>query len=121
MSVCDTICISNLEAVCIIGTLSHERGVPQRLVIHLELVCDLTAAGVSDALDDTIDYAALAQEVTGIALASRCHLLERLASLIAAHCLQNPRVAAVTVRLEKPDALPGSAVAAVSITRVRAG
>lgn len=121
MNVHDTICISNLETVCIIGTLPHERVVPQRLVIHLEIACDLAAAGASDALDDTLDYATLAQEVTDIALTGRCHLLERLASLMATHCLQKPRVAAVTVRLEKPDALPHGALAAVSITRARTG
>jgi len=33
------------------------------------------------------------------------------------HPLKQPGVLAVTVRLEKPDALPGGAVAGVSITR----
>lgn len=117
MSIHDTIIIRNLETVCIIGTLPRERTEPQRLVIGLEVICDLARAGVSDAIEDTVDYAALAREAVEIARASHCHLLERLADLLAAHCLKQPGVLAVTVRLEKPDALPGGAVAGVSITR----
>ncbi len=119
MSTCDTILISNLETTCIIGTLPHERVTPQRIIIRLELACDLTAAGISDALADTVDYAALSQEAVAIARDSRCHLLERLAALLAEHCLTKPGVAAATVRIDKPDALPGVAVAAVSITRTK--
>ncbi|MBM4163846.1 MAG: dihydroneopterin aldolase [Lentisphaerae bacterium] len=117
MSMHDTIIIRDLETVCIIGTLPRERIEPQRLIMGLELTCDLARAGVSDTITDTVDYATLAQEATAIARTSRCHLLERLAALLAAHCLKQPGVTAVTVRLEKPDALPGSAVAGVSITR----
>ena len=117
MSIHDTIIIRNLETVCIIGTLPRERTEPQRLIIGLEVICDLARAGVSDAIEDTVDYAALAREAVEIARASHCHLLERLADLLAAHCLKQPGVRAVTVRLEKPDALPGGAVAGVSITR----
>ena len=117
MSIHDTIIIRNLETICIIGTLPRERTEPQRLIIGLELTCDLTRAGVSDAITDTVDYATLAQEATAIARTSHCHLLERLADLLATHCLKQPGVRAVTVRLDKPDALPGGAVAGVSITR----
>jgi dihydroneopterin aldolase len=119
MSIHDTIIICNLETTCIIGTLPRERIEPQRLIIGLELTCDLSRAGVSDAITDTVDYAAVAREAVEIARESRCHLLERLAALLAAHCLKQPGVTAVTVRLDKPDALPGGAVAGVSITRSR--
>lgn len=115
----DTIRISRLETRCIIGTLPRERETPQRLIIDLELACDLAPAGASDALADTVDYAVLAQEAVALADNSRCHLLERLAELLARHCLRNPRVTAATVRLEKPDALPGGAVASVAVTRTR--
>ena len=121
MRVYDTICIRQLETLCLIGVLPHERTTPQRLVISLDLTCDLTRAGESDALEETVDYAAVAQEVTRIACASHCRLIERLAALIAAHCLTKPGVSCVTVRIDKPEALPGGAVAAVSITRRKAG
>jgi len=115
----DTLTIRNLETTCIIGTLPEERTRPQRLVIELNLLCDLARAGASDAIEETTDYAALAAEATAIARSSQCRLLERLAALLAAHCLRKPGVDTVTVRLEKPDALPGGAVASVSITRNR--
>jgi 7,8-dihydroneopterin aldolase/epimerase/oxygenase len=117
MSIHDTIIIRNLETACIIGTLPRERTEPQRLVIGLEVICDLARAGVSDAIEDTVDYAALAREAVEIARTSHCRLLERLANLLATHCLKQPGVRAVTVRLDKPDALPGGAIAGVSITR----
>ncbi len=115
----DTIRISRLETRCIIGTLPREREIPQRLIIDLELACDLAPAGASDALADTVDYAALAQEAVALANNSHCRLLERLAVLLAQHCLRDPRVTAVTVRLEKPEALPGGAVVRVAVTRAR--
>lgn len=115
----DTIRLATLQTCCIIGTLPHERTTPQRLTIDLELTCDLRQAGASDALADTVDYAALAQEAEVIARDSQCRLLERLATLLANHCLLHPLVAAVAVQLEKPDALPGSAIASVTITRKR--
>jgi dihydroneopterin aldolase len=115
----DTLSIRQLEAVCIIGALPHERTTPQRVVISLDLTCDVSRAGESDALEDTVDYAAVAQEVIQIACASHCRLIERLASLLAAHCLRKPGVTGVTVRIDKPEALPGRAIAAVSITRRR--
>ncbi len=115
----DTISIRHLETVCIIGVLPQERMTPQRLGISLDLICDLTRAGESDALEDTVDYATVAQEVTRIACTRHCRLIERLAALIAAHCLMKPGVAGVTVRIDKPEALPGGAIAAVSITRHR--
>ena len=91
----------------------------QRLIIDLELSCDLTAAGASDDLADTIDYAALASGAVEVARQSRCHLLERLGTLLADHCLALPGVMAAAVRLQKPQALADGAMASVTIRRAR--
>ncbi|NLL84760.1 MAG: dihydroneopterin aldolase [Lentisphaerae bacterium] len=113
----DVIRITNLSTNCIIGVLPHERTYPQRLVIGLELMCDFTVAGSSDDLADTVDYGALSQAAVAIAQKSECKLLERLATLLANHCLSYRGVKAVVVQLEKPDALPDGAVASVVMKR----
>ena len=53
--------IQNHEVNCIIGVWDHERLSPQRVGFDLVLTFDAAAACVSDRLEDTINYAQLAQ------------------------------------------------------------
>ena len=60
-----------------------------------------TAAGESDALDDTVDYSAVAEAVSRVVHSERYHLLERLATRIAEVCRVDERVTAVAVTVRK--------------------
>ena len=84
----------------------------------MRLAVDLRAAGRSDDLADTIDYAALAERLRAVAAASRFRLLEALAEALAAEALRDPRVGAAEIALRKPDAVP-EALAEVRIVRRR--
>ena len=115
----DRILIRDLAVRCIIGTMPKERKQPQRVILDLVLDCDLHAAGKSDRLDDTMDYKALKDEVVRFVQASQYFLLERLADRVAALCLKEQRVHAVTVTIDKPGALTQARSVAVEITRRR--
>ena len=118
MSAPDRIHLDDLAVQCIIGTLPEERTTPQEVVLQVALEVNLHRAGLSDSLDDTIDYQSLEERIVQAAEAARCQLIERLAQVVAEVCLQEQRVEAVTVRVEKPGAPVRSRVA-VEIRRER--
>lgn len=113
----DRIHLEGLRASCIIGTGAKERERRQELRLDVSLHVDLSAAGRSDELADTVDYSALARGIVELAEASAFHLIERLAEEIAAFCLAEARVRRVEVRVDKPHALPVGRSAAVQIVR----
>ena len=116
----DRIFIRDLRLRAIIGVDDVERERPKEILLNLELETDLTAAARSDALEDAVDYQALTEQVARHVQASRHRLLERLADSVAQLVLESfPAVDAVTVRADKPGALPSADSVAVQIRRTR--
>ena len=101
----DKIIISDLRLPVIVGTLPHERERRQEIVIDLELSLDLAAAGRSDELGDTVDYAEIERRVVELAENSSFRLLEALAGAIGRLVLSFDRIAGCRVRIAKPRAL----------------
>ena len=97
----DAISISGLRAQTHIGVTPEEREQPQQVVVDLELEADLRAAGRSDALEDTVDYANVTSMVTRLVEASQAHLLEHLAEDIAEALLRLEGLRAVRVEIAK--------------------
>lgn len=102
------------------GVLPEERTRPQPFELDLDVEADLRAAGASDALDATVDYAALAEAAARVVSEEHHALLERLAERVAEVVLAvDPRVRSATVgirKLQPPVALDLSS-AGVRITR----
>jgi 7,8-dihydroneopterin aldolase/epimerase/oxygenase len=118
----DLIEIRGLRALGIIGVNPEERNRPQPFELDLDLEADLSVAGTSDALADTVDYG-LAVAVAERVVREESHLLlERVAQRIADELLALERVAGVTVTIRKvrPPLPQDVATAAVTITRRRA-
>ncbi len=96
------------------GVTLEERMEPQPIEVDVELETDLVAPAASDELADTIDYSAVFELVQGIVEGRSYRLIEALAgeiaaALLAAHGDDDPRLAAVEVRVRKPQApLPGT-------------
>ncbi len=110
-----------LEGIC--GALPEERDRPQPLEIDLDVEADLTAAGASDALADTVDYGAICQVVADVVAAGTPQLLEHLAADLAAAVLGvDERVSAVTVAVRKlrPPVPQALATSGVRVRRTRA-
>lgn len=115
----DRLELLGLEVECVIGDLPDERRCEQRLVVDVSLACDLAAAAASDALRDTVDYAALSAKIRDTLRDARCHMIERAAECVAAICLADPRVKEARVRVEKSGCVRGLRAAAVVIVRDR--
>jgi len=88
------IVIAGLRELGVHGVLPEEQARPQPFEIDVELEVDLTAAGESDELDDTVDYSAVSEAASRVVKSERYHLLERLATRIAEVCGADPRVKA---------------------------
>lgn len=71
--------IERLEFRGCCGITPEERARPQPLAVDLELDYQLEAAGRSDNLDSTIDYAKIAQRVVEVGTEKACNLLESMA------------------------------------------
>lgn len=115
----DRIRICDLRVRCILGVNPEERRERQDVVINLVIHADLSKAGKSDRLGDTVDYRALKKRVLALAEGSQYFLEEALAEAIAALCLEDPAVQQVDVRVDKPYALRFARTVAVEISRGR--
>ena len=115
----DQLELCGLEVACVIGDRPEERLREQRLMVDVSLSLDLSAVAGSDALCDTVDYAALTETIRTALRHARCHMVECAADCVARVCLADSRVTAVRVRVEKSGAISGLRAAAVQITRKR--
>ena len=115
----DRILVSGLRVMGVHGVLPEEQVRAQPFAIDLTLVIDLAPAGVSDALDDTVDYGAVAEAVAAVVAGEQHQLLERLAARIAEVCRTDPRVREVTVSLRKLRPPVPVALASVGVTITR--
>ena len=97
----DLIELRGLRAVGICGALPEERERPQPFEVDLDVEADLSVAGGSDRLEDTVDYGALSEAVVAVVAGEQPILLERMAQRIAEVVLATPGVAAVTVVVRK--------------------
>ena len=97
----DRILIAGLRELGVHGVLPEERVRPQPFEVGLELRVDLTKAGASDELADTVDYGAVCDAVSRVVSSENYHLLERLAQRIAEVCTIDPRVLGVVVEVRK--------------------
>lgn len=98
------------------GANPGERDRPQPFDIDLVLDVDATRARRSDALEDTVDYAAIEARVRSIVKTTSFALLERLGQEILDALLHDRRIRAAEIAIGKPGLLDG----ATPVVRVRA-
>ena len=115
----DTVKIERLELDCIIGINPWERLTKQQITVDIELDTDLTAAGKSDSIEDTINYRTIAKTVTTEVEKSDYGLIESIGAKIADICLEDDRVFSVRVTVRKPGAVRKASAVGIVIRRNR--
>jgi len=115
----DRIQITDLLLRTIIGINEEERRNRQDVLINITLYAGTQAAGASDDIEDAVNYRTITKKVIKRVEESSFYLVERMAAEIAAICLQDPRVEAVDVSVEKPGALRFARSVGVEIHRTR--
>ena len=108
--------VRGLEVQAAIGVYDHEYHRLQPLFLDVEL--DLGAAPVRE-LSDTLDYDFVAAIARDLAAGEHIQLVETFAEKVALACFDHPRVQAVRVRVEKPDAIPAAAAAGCEVSYSR--
>lgn len=111
----DSILIRGLRVDTHVGVTEEERSTPQTVVADIAIATDLSAAGRSDAIGDTVDYeeaSRVAAQAIGAAPAS---LLEHLAERVARGILALKGVNAVTVEIAKDPPPVGENVQNIAV------
>ena len=104
------------------GVNPEERVLGQRYVVDLAVELDLTRAGRTDRLEDTVSYSHIYRTVRAVMEGEPRNLLESAAQAIADRVLDEFPVEAITVTVKKPNPpVRGSSIdlAAVQIHRTR--
>ena len=101
-----------------IGVHQHERLANQRIRINLELTVDY-AKPIEDDLENVLCYARLVTGIRGVVGARHVNLIETLADDIARMCLEDPRVRAARVQIDKLDVFPEAESVGIAIERRR--
>jgi dihydroneopterin aldolase len=101
----DIIYINDLRAEAVIGVFDWERRITQTLRFDIELGTDIRKAAASDALDDTINYKAVAKRVIAYVQQSGFQLVETLAERLAQVIIEEFGVAWVRLRVNKAGAV----------------
>lgn len=115
----DQIFITDILARGVIGISDREREHPQDVLVNVILYIDITAAGQSDRLEDTVNYSTVAKQVLAYVETSKRYTLEALASDLASQLLQDYPIQGVCIRAEKPGAVRFTSSVGVEIERFR--
>jgi 7,8-dihydroneopterin aldolase/epimerase/oxygenase len=105
----DQICLTKIRGYGYTGALPEEQVLGQWFEVDVTLWLDLSQAGNSDRLEDTLNYCTIIDPVKRLISTAKFVLLERLATAIADLILYPPSphaipVQQVRVRLIKPHA-----------------
>ncbi|ADL13287.1 dihydroneopterin aldolase [Acetohalobium arabaticum] len=105
----DYIRLEGLEFYGYHGALAEEKELGQRFIVDLELEIDLQEAGMTDRLDQTINYAEVYQKVKEIVEGDSYDLIEAVAEKIADSLLRDYSILeGIAVRVKKPEVpIPG--------------
>lgn len=100
----DTITLTGIRIEAAHGVLAKEKQYPQTFIVDATLHLDLSKAGLSDKLSDTVDYGQIARRIVSTVKSEQVNLLEYLANKIATAILLTPAIEAVDVTIHKPQA-----------------
>lgn len=110
--------IKDLELMAIIGVYDHEKSRPQRVVANIDITVR-EAPEVADQIEHVVCYHQVVKKIQALCKEGHVNLLETLAETIASTCLEDQRILAMRVRLEKPEALREAASVGVEIERLQ--
>lgn len=109
--------VHDLELMASVGIFEVEKRYQQRIIVNVELDVVDDYDGVSDRLDDVVDYGRIVAAIRAITDTRHFNLIETLAERIADACVADRRVQSARIAIEKPDVLPGCRSVGIAIER----
>lgn len=113
----DTIFLSEVKVQTKLGVPDWERMVEQTIILDIEISYDLSQAGKSDNVADTIDYGLVVNRVRETLKENSFKLVEALAEHICQLILNEFKATDVKIKVAKPAILPGLKALGVVIQR----
>jgi len=113
----DQVFIEDLLIRGIIGVTDRERSQPQDIVFNIILFTDTRKAGISDDINNCVNYRTVAKAIIAHVERTEHCTVEALAADVASICLSMESVQEVIVRVKKPGAVRFSKSAGVEIRR----
>jgi dihydroneopterin aldolase len=101
LSVRDKIILKGIRFHGYHGTSESERQVGQKYEVDAELICSLAAAGCTDDLGQTVDYAEVVDLIVETGTVESFHLIEALAERAASKILNRFAVDEVRLTVKK--------------------
>lgn len=115
----DIIFLHGLRIDCVIGIWDWERKIRQSVIIDLDMGFDIRRAAETDAIENTLNYKAVAKRLQDFVGSSQFQLVETMAEQIAAILLREFGLEWVRVRINKRGAVRGARDVGVIIERGR--
>lgn len=100
----DSIRLTGVRAEAAHGVLDFEHVEKQPFIVDATMFLDLSEAGRTDDLTDTVNYGQIANRIVNVIEGEHVDLIERLAAKIADSILLSYRVQRVIVTVHKPNA-----------------
>lgn len=100
-----TIHIKNLRLRTIIGIEEQERNHKQDIVINVKIETNIDQAAKSDDINDACNYKTITKNIIDFVEKSDYFLLEKLVDQLLKLIMQDNKVLAATVEIDKPTAL----------------
>ncbi len=113
----DLVLIEGLEVRTVIGIYDWEREIRQTVRLDLEMAWDISKAGKTDNIEDTLDYKSVSKRLIDFVEASEFGLIESLAEHCAKIIRDEFNVPWLRLKMSKPGAVRGSENVAVLIER----
>ncbi len=115
----DKVHVTGLKVLGICGCLPHERVEAQPFRVDLSVKLNLDRAAETDDLNQTVNYALLADAAATLVATSACFLVEALADRIGLACLEvDARITEATVTVTKLHPPIPYDVEGVGVTRI---
>lgn len=113
----DIIFLQALEIDTVIGIYDWERKIKQKVVFDIKMATDIRKAAISDHIDDTLNYKAVAKRVISFVEESNFELVETLAEGVAELILKEFDVPWLSLTLNKLGAITGARGVGIIIER----
>lgn len=113
----DIVFITDLDIETVIGIYDWEREIKQTVRLNIEMNADVAKAALTDHIDDTLDYKAVAKRLISFVEQSEFGLVETLAERCTEIIRNEFPVQWVRFRLDKLGAVTGSRSVGILIER----
>ena len=110
--------VRDLVLPALIGVHRHEKDGRQRVRLNIDMEVMEGDQAIQDRLADVVCYEEIVSAVRAIVMAGHINLVETLAELTAAKCLEDRRVKKVRVGVEKLDVFADAGSVGVEIERI---